>query len=70
MKKNLKHLSSLLVLLFCNVCFATPDPPVPAATPVPTGVPIDSSLYVLVLVGIAYVLIEFKRRQRNAQFKD
>lgn len=67
MMKELSPKMFALILLFSNISFGAPNPPQPAAPP-PTGFPIDSAIYLLMFVGILYVLVNFKRRQKNSQF--
>lgn len=58
-----------LVMFFCvGFCFAGPpsDPPPPLGPPVePPGMPIDSSIYILVVAAISYGMYSTLRLSRN-----
>ena len=55
------------IFLFSSstIVIAGPPEPTPFA-PVTPGLPIDAPLCVLLIVGIVYVYINFKRRKKNA----
>ena len=66
MRKILLNFLAVLGTFYVDVCFAAPNPPAPAAPP-PPGVPLDTSLFILMVAGIAYFIIDKKRRNKNAK---
>ena len=65
MMKYKKTLASILLILISFVCSAqTPPPPQPP--PGPPGVPVDGSLYVLLVVGIIYGILKIYQTKRKS----
>ena len=71
MKKILNHIFFIISTSCTTLCFAGKTVPQPKGV-VPPGdpeLPIDSSLYVLMIIGIAFVLISY-RRHKKRQFEN
>ena len=68
MRKAFKHIFFNGVIFCTTVCIAEPNPPSPAANPPgPPGeqLPIDSSLCILIIIGVAFVFISYLRNKKS-----
>lgn len=60
-----KTLASILFILISFVCSAQAPPP-PQPPPGPVGLPIDGSIYLLLVVGLIYGIYKMYRIKRSS----
>jgi hypothetical protein len=63
--KILTYLCCAVMLLSSVSVFAEKDPPPPENQPPPVGLPIDGSLYVLLVVGVVYGVYAISKRVKD-----
>jgi hypothetical protein len=69
MKRDLKYLITASFLVLCTFSFGAPPEPQPEAPP-PAGFPIDAPLFILMIVGIVFVIVYFNREQKRKKLED
>ena len=58
-----KFLLTLLILMVNTAIFAQPNPDPDTGDPNPTDAPIDSNIYVLLIIGLLFVAYKYYRKQ-------